>query len=187
MLNQLDPSQCSRAPLQTKDLHQRAEQVLENADKLGCRKYLNAKTLVEGNTKLNFAFVANLFNHHPGLEQLTEAEKSTLDEWLFKSEGDREARAFALWLNSLGVDPFVHNLVDDLSDGLILLQAFDKVKPGIVEWKKVNKPAPITSRFKKVENTNYAVVLGKSLKFTLVGIQGADIVDGSKTLTLGNF
>jgi plastin-1 len=92
LLNQLDPSQCSRAPLQTKDLLQRAEQVLENADKLGCRKYLNAKTLTEGNTKLNFAFVANLFNQHPGLEQLTEAEKSTLDEWLFKSEGDREAR-----------------------------------------------------------------------------------------------
>jgi plastin-1 len=65
------------------------------------------------------------------------------------------------------------------------LQAFDKVHPGSVEWKKVNKSTPITSRFKKVENTNYAVVLGKSLKFTLVGIQGADIVDGNKTLTLG--
>jgi plastin-1 len=185
LLNQLAPSSCSRAPLQTKDLYQRAEQVLENADKLGCRKYLNAKTLSEGNGKLNFAFVANLFNTCPGLEKLTEAEKAHLDEWLFKSEGDREARAFALWLNSLGVEPFVFNLVDDLSDGLILLQAFDKVHPGLVEWKKVNKQTPITSKFKKVENTNYSVVLGKSLKFSLVGIQGSDIVDGNKTLTLG--
>lgn len=66
-----------------------------------------------------------------------------------------------------------------------MLQAFDKIKPGCVEWKKVNKATPITSRFKQVENTNYAVVLGKSLKFTLIGIQGADIVDGNKTLTLG--
>jgi plastin-1 len=62
----------------------------------------------------------------------------------------------------------------------------DKVRPGIVEWKKVNKPAPITSKFKKVENTNYVVVLGKSLKFSLVGIQGSDLVDANKTLTLGN-
>ena len=48
--------------------------------------------MVEGNQKLNFAFVANLFNTHPGLEKLTEAEMAQLDEWLFSSEGDREAR-----------------------------------------------------------------------------------------------
>jgi len=185
LLNQLAPSQCSRQPLQIPDLMDRAEAVLTNADKLGCRKYLTAKTLVGGNPKLNFAFVAHLFNTHPGLEKLTESELAQLDEWLFSSEGDREARAFALWLNSLGVEPFVHNLFDDLQDGLILLQAIDKVRPGLVDWKKVNKPAPITSKFKKVENTNYVVVLGKSMKFSLVGIQGSDITDGNKTLTLG--
>jgi plastin-1 len=82
------------------------------------------------------------------------------------------------------VEPFVNNLFDDLQDGLILLQAMDKVRPGLVDWKKVNK-APVASKFKKVENTNYVIVLGKSLKFTLVGIQGSDITDGQKTLTLG--
>jgi plastin-1 len=65
-----------------------------------------------------------------------------------------------------------------------LLQALDKVHPSIVEWKKVNK-APISSKFKKVENCNYVLVLGKSLKFSLVGIQGSDIHDSNKTLTLG--
>lgn len=70
--------------------------------------------MVAGNTKLNFAFVANLFNTHPGLEPLSQADKETLDESMFDSAGDREARAFALWLNSLGVDPFVNNLFDDL-------------------------------------------------------------------------
>ncbi|KAJ3138503.1 hypothetical protein HK101_003720 [Irineochytrium annulatum] len=184
LLAQLAPNLCNRDPLQTKDLTQRAEKVLQNADKLGCRKYLSPKTLTEGNSKLNFAFVANLFNTHPCLEPLTEAEKGQLDDWLFNSEGSREARAFALWLNSLGVDPFVNNLFDDLGDGLILLQAIDKVRPGLVDWKKVNK-APVTSKFKKVENTNYVVVLGKSMKFSLVGIQGSDITDGQKTLTLG--
>lgn len=88
--------------------------MLQNADKLGCRKYLAPKTLVAGNPKLNFAFVANLFNKHPCLEPLSQADKSKLDENLFDSAGDREARAFALWLNSLGVDPFVNSLFDDL-------------------------------------------------------------------------
>ncbi|KAI8851356.1 calponin homology domain-containing protein [Chytridium lagenaria] len=183
LLNQLAPHLCTRAPLQTPNLLDRAEQVLQNADRLGCRKYLSPKTLTEGNQKLNFAFIANLFNNHPGLEKLSDAEMAQLDDSLFNSEGSREARAFALWLNSLGVEPFVNNLFDDLQDGLILLQAIDKVRPGLVEWKKVNK-APVASKFKKVENTNYVVVLGKSLKFSLVGIQGSDITDGQKTLTL---
>ncbi|KAI9206278.1 calponin domain-containing protein [Polychytrium aggregatum] len=186
LLNQLSPELCSRAPLQQSDLLERAEMVLANADKLGCRKYLTPKTLVGGNQKLNFAFTAYLFNTHPGLAPLTDAEMGALDEWLFGSEGDREARAFALWLNSLGVEPFVNNLFDDLQDGLILLQAIDKVQPGIVDWKKTNRtPYPVTSKFKKVENTNYVVVLGKALKFSLVGIQGSDITDGNKKLTLG--
>lgn len=42
--------------------------MLNNADKIGCRKYLTAKSLVAGNPKLNLAFVANLFNTWPGLE-----------------------------------------------------------------------------------------------------------------------
>ena len=40
-------------------------------------------------------------------------------------------------------------------------------------------------RFKAIENTNYAIELGKQNGFSLVGIQGADITDGQKMLTLG--
>ena len=36
-----------------------------------------------------------------------------------------------------------------------------------------------------VENCNYAVVIGKAMKFSLVGVGGPDIVDGNKKLTLG--
>ena len=184
LLNQLAPNTCSKLPLKTQDLFQRAEQTLANADKIGCYKYVTPKTICEGNQKLNFAFVAHLFNTHPGLEKLSEAEKSGLDTSMFDSEGDREARAFALWLNSLGVDPFVNNLFDDLCDGLILLQAMDQVHKGIVNWKQVNKPAPIKIKLKKVENCNYAVQLGKEMHFSLVGIGGTDIHDGNKKLTL---
>ncbi|KAF8991758.1 calponin homology domain-containing protein [Cyathus striatus] len=213
LLNQLKPDQCSRAPLQTKDTRQRAEQVLENADKIGCRKYLTASALVAGNPRLNLAFVANLFNTHPGLEPLDEQEAKdygVVED--FDAEGEREARVFTLWLNSLGVEPAVFNLFENLKDGLIIIQAFDKIIPGSVIWRRVSKPNTgrgsnlgayiagagdededigVTanqsglSRFKCVENTNYAVDLGKQNGMHLVGIQGADIVDGRKTLVLG--
>ncbi|KAF9475414.1 Ca2+-binding actin-bundling protein [Pholiota conissans] len=213
LLNQLKPDQCSRAPLQTRDLKTRAEQVLQNADRIGCRKYLTPSSLVAGNPRLNLAFVANLFNTHPGLEPLDEQEAKDYGQVEdFDAEGEREARAFTLWLNSLEVDPAVFNLFENLKDGLIILQAFDKILPGSVIWRRVSKPkagaGPASyasgggdddegadigvtpnqstlSRFKAVENTNYAVELAKQNGLHMVGIQGADIVDGKKTLVLG--
>lgn len=186
LLNQLAPEMCSRGPLQTRDLLQRAEQVLQNAEKLECRKFLTPTALVAGNPKLNLAFVANLFNTHPGLDPLEEGEKPEIED--FDAEGEREARVFTLWLNSLDVQPVVQSFFDDLRDGTILLQAYDKVIPGSVNFRHVNKPPAHggeMSRFKAVENTNYAVELGKQNRFSLVGIQGADLTDGQRTLTLG--
>jgi plastin-1 len=185
LLNQLVPDQCSLAPLNTPDLLKRAEQVLDNADRIGVRKYLTPTALVAGNPKLNLAFVAHLFNTYPGLEPITEDDKIEIED--FDAEGEKEARVFTLWLNSLDVDPAVNNLFEDLKDGTVLLQAYEKVLPGSVNQRHVNKrPAEgELSRFKAVENTNYAVELGKSNNFSLVGIEGADITDGQKTLTLG--
>ncbi|KAJ5069438.1 plastin-3 [Anaeramoeba ignava] len=183
ILHQLMPNKCNLKPLQESDLRQRAEYMLQNADNIGCRKFVSPGDVVKGNSKLNLAFVANLFNHYPGLEPLTEEEKAALDEWLFKSEGDREARVYSLWMNSIGVEPFVNNLFLNLRDGLVLLQVFDHIQPGIVDWKRVNRKQPL-SKFKALENTNYCVELGKKLKFSLVGIAGSDIYDGNKTLTL---
>ncbi|KAL6945308.1 Fimbrin, actin-bundling protein [Hanseniaspora vineae] len=186
LLNQLAPELCSKQPLQTQDLLTRAEQVLENAEKLGCRKYLTAKALCAGNPKLNLAFVAHLFNTHPGLDPIAEEEKPEIEE--FDAEGEREARVFTLWLNSLDVDPPIVTLFEDLKDGLALLQAYEKVMPGVVDKRRINKkPANGNelSRFKALENNNYVVDLGKQNRFSLVGIEGADIVDGNKLLTLG--
>ena len=86
------------------------------------------------------------------------------------------------------MQPAVVSFFEDLKDGTILLQAYDKVIKGSVNWRHVNKrPAHggEMSRFKAVENTNYAIELGKQNGFSLVGIQGADVTDGQKTLTLG--
>ena len=69
----------------------------------------------------------------------------------------------------------------------MLLQGFDKVIPGSVIWRRVSKPkeGQELSRFKAVENTNYAVDLAKGNGMHIVGIQGSDIVDGTRTLVLG--
>ncbi|KAH0445990.1 hypothetical protein IEQ34_025176 [Dendrobium chrysotoxum] len=185
LLSQLRPDQCDRAPLQQRDLHQRAEMVLQRADTIGCRKYLTPTAMVAGNPKLNLAFVAHLFNTWPCLEALETPPPVEIED--FDAEGEREARVFTLWLNSLDVDPGVYNLFEDLKDGTVILQAFDKVVPGSVAWRRVSKPkeGQDLSRFKMVENTNYAVDLAKLNNMHIVGIQGADIVDGTRDSDAG--
>lgn len=41
--------------------------------------------------------------------------------------------------------------------------------------------------FRKVENCNQVVRIGKELKFSLVNVAGNDIVQGNKKLILGKF
>lgn len=52
-----------------KDMMSRAEIMLQQAAKLKCRAFVTPQDVVNGIYKLNLAFVANLFNNHPGLEQ----------------------------------------------------------------------------------------------------------------------
>jgi len=148
---------------------------LENAEKIDCRKFVRPGDIVRGNAKLNLAFVANMFNTCPGLEPVEEPVEIV--------EETREERAFRNWMNSMGVDPYVNNIYEDLRDGIILLQLLDKVQPGIVDWSKVNTKKPL-SKFKQIENDNYAIVLGKQLKFSLVGVGGQDIQVGNKMYIL---
>lgn len=175
LLKQLAPNKCDTKALQESDKSKRAEMVLQNADKIECRKFLRPTDIVNGNAKLNLAFVANLFNTCPGLE--------AVEETIIIDDETREEKAFRNWMNSLGVDPFVNNIYEDLRDGIILLQLLDKIRPGIVNWSKVNTKQPL-NKFKQVENCNYAVVIAKELKFSLVGIGGTDIQAANKKLTL---
>ena len=61
----------------------------------------------------------------------------------------------------------------------------DRVQPGCVNWKKVNKKK--MNRYKRLENMNYAIDIGKELGFSLVGIGGVDIVDKNEKYILGEF
>lgn len=54
---------------QEKDDLKRAECMLDQADRLGCRQFVMPADVVRGNPKLNLAFVANLFNKYPALKK----------------------------------------------------------------------------------------------------------------------
>lgn len=67
--------------VQESDLIRRAEVMLQQAAKLRCRAFVTAADVVAGVYKLNLAFVANLFNQHPGLQRTDNAEEyHQLDE-----------------------------------------------------------------------------------------------------------
>ncbi|KAJ4730341.1 putative Fimbrin [Melia azedarach] len=182
LLNVLAPEHSNPATLAEKNPLQRARLILEHADRMGCRRYLTAKDIVEGSPNLNLAFVAHIFQHRNGLSTQTK-EIYFLETLPDDTQISREERAFRLWINSLGNSTYIDNVFEDLRNGWVLLETLDKVSPGIVNWKIANKP-PIKLPFRKVENCNQVVKLGKQLKFSLVNIAGNDIVQGNKKLIL---
>ena len=72
LLNVLAPEHSHQSTLAAKNPLERAKLVLEHADRMGCKRYLTAKDIVEGSPNLNLAFVAHIFQHRgdgPLLEQ----------------------------------------------------------------------------------------------------------------------
>lgn len=174
LLGQIAPqgSDISTEALFTRDMHQRAEVMLQQADKLGCRTFITPNDVVKGVYKLNVAFLANLFNKYPALDV---PEKPIFIE---KIEENRAEKTWRNWINSMGVQPFVNRLYSDLADGLIIIQLFEVIKPGCVQWTRVHKQFSRLKGFmEKLENCNYCIELGRALNFSLVGIAGQDIAE----------
>uniref|UniRef100_A0A8C7AS09 Lymphocyte cytosolic protein 1 n=1 Tax=Neovison vison TaxID=452646 RepID=A0A8C7AS09_NEOVI len=182
LLEQVAPKGDEEGIPAEKDDIQRAECMLQQAERLGCRQFVTATDVVRGNPKLNLAFIANLFNRYPALHK---PENQDIDWGALEGE-TREERTFRNWMNSLGVNPRVNHLYSDLSDALVIFQLYEKIKVP-VDWNRVNKPPypKLGGNMKKLENCNYAVELGKNqAKFSLVGIGGQDLNEGNRTLTL---
>ncbi|XP_061774134.1 plastin-2 isoform X1 [Nerophis ophidion] len=178
----IPPINIDMSGVREKEDLKRAECMLEQADKLGCRQFVMATDVVRGNPKLNLAFVANLFNKYPALKK---PENQDID-WSSIEGETREERTFRNWMNSLGVNPRVNHLYSDIDDALVIFQLYQKIKVP-VDWDRVNKPPypKLGSNMRKLENCNYAVELGKKeAKFSLVGIAGRDLHAGNRTLTL---
>lgn len=70
LLNALAPEHSTHVTLETKDPSERAKKVLEQAEKLDCKRYLSPEDIVEGSANLNLAFVAQLFQHRSIQESL---------------------------------------------------------------------------------------------------------------------
>jgi len=184
LLNQIAPKNCSLDALKQKDLTQRAQMVLTNAKSLNVETIIKPSDICSGNQRLNLIFTAAIFNQCPGLDPLTEEEVKKAGMMDDDFGTSREERAFRMWINSLNLDDvYVNSLFDDCKDGIILLKVIDYIEKGIVDWKQVEKNPG--NKFKKLTNDNYAVVLGKQMKLSLVGIGGSDICDGNKKLLLG--
>jgi len=184
LLAQVAPADAgvNKFAMKKENLEERAEIMLEQAEKIHCRAFLTPKDVVKGNDKLNLAFVANLFNTHPGLEPPEELDYEEIQE-------TREEKMYRNWMNSLGVKPRVNYLYSDLYNGLVIFQLMDFIRPGVVNWKRVKKEEQMSKiqakKFQEIlGNCNYAVEVGKTLNFVLVGIGGSDIYEGNRTLTL---
>jgi len=183
LINQIAPpgSGVDKLGLKKSDLKERAEETLKQADKIECREFVTPNEIVKGVEKLNLAFVANMFNKHPALDEPTED---------LGIQETREEKMFRNWMNSLGVKPYVNYLYGDLNNGLVIFQLFDFIQPGIVEWKKrVTQEGQFSKldakkKAQELLNCCYAVELGKKMNFILVGIEGNDLATGNKMLTL---
>ncbi|KAI3716166.1 hypothetical protein L6452_23304 [Arctium lappa] len=168
--------------LEVKDPVERANLVLEQAEKMECKRYVTSKDIVEGSTNLNLAFVAEIFQHRNGLK--VDKAKCSFAEMISDDEStSREERCFRMWINSLGVETHVNNVWEDVRNGWVLLEVLDKLAPGSVTWKQATKP-PIKMPFRKVENCNQVIRIGKELNFSLVNVAGDDIVSGNKKLII---
>eukprot|EP00939_MAST-03C_sp_MAST-3C-sp1_P004398 g4398.t1 len=185
LLNQIKPAVCDKKALGESDEKKRAGHVLRNAKNMGIEPFIKPRDIVSGNRKLNFAFLAQVFNEFPGLT-LTEKEAFEANKFLEESgEGTREERVYRMWMNSLNIEGLhVQSLFEDCRDGLALLKTMDKIQKGTVPWssRKVNKKPK--NKYHRVENTNMVVAIGKKLEFSLVGISGADLERGNCKLTL---
>eukprot|EP01155_Anaeramoeba_flamelloides_P053542 Anaeramoba_flamelloidesc43067_g8_i2.p1 GENE.c43067_g8_i2~~c43067_g8_i2.p1 ORF type:complete len:921 (+),score=276.47 c43067_g8_i2:799-3561(+) len=161
LLTAIDENNCDLSPLQEQDPLRRAELFLQMADKIGARKFINAKDIVKGNNRLMTAFLAQLFLANPSMD---DSESKRLERELklklgkFRSrmkditgqtnklksainrlqdELDREKR------ERLELEKHLKNLQTDLIDqadpnirGLLLAKLREKRKGGIVDVEK---------------------------------------------------
>lgn len=79
--------------MQEIDLTDRAEKMLVEADKIGCRSFVSPNDVVTGNYKLNLAFVANMFNMYPALEQPEDFDMAEV------YQETREEKMYRNWMN----------------------------------------------------------------------------------------
>uniref|UniRef100_A0ACD5ZMA6 Uncharacterized protein n=1 Tax=Avena sativa TaxID=4498 RepID=A0ACD5ZMA6_AVESA len=117
LIKALAPEHSSETAFETKDPTVRANMILEQAEKLDCKRYLSPKDITEGSPNLNLAFVAQIFQQRNGLttdnKQIKLTQSASRDDVILS----RDERAFRMWINSLGVATYVNNVFEDVRNG----------------------------------------------------------------------
>ena len=181
LLNQLDPNQCSTDGLNEGDLTKRAATVLENAPKIGAELYIKDEDIPSANEHLNTLFTAELFMANNGMGEPTAEEKMTANKILEDDdEGGREERSFRTWINSLKLEGVkkVNNLYEECRSAILLLKMIDKIKPGTVDWKKVELKTK--NPFKIGVNCQEVIDSAKRSGYNIISIGNKDIQEGRK-------
>jgi len=69
------------------------------------------------------------------------------------------------WMNSMGVSPYVCHLYSDLTDGLVIFQLYDVIRPGCVDWKRViTKFNRLRMMLEKIGKTTFVVHVADSCR-----------------------
>jgi hypothetical protein len=181
LLNQLDSSQCSTDGLNEPDLKKRAGTVLANAPKIGAKVYIKDEDIPSANEHLNTVFTCELFLANHGMGEATAAEKLTASKILEDDdEGGREERSFRTWINSLKLEGVrkVNNLYEECRSAILLLKMIDKIKPGTVQWKKVELKTK--NPFKIGVNCQEVIDASKRSGYSIISIGNKDIQEGKK-------
>lgn len=63
LLTALAPEHSTTSLLDIKEPTERAKKILEQAERIDCKRYLSPKDIVEGSTNLNLGFVAQIFQN----------------------------------------------------------------------------------------------------------------------------
>ncbi|KAF2284595.1 hypothetical protein GH714_027420 [Hevea brasiliensis] len=171
LLNVLAPEYSNPSTLTMKSHLERAKLVLEHADRMGCKRYLTAKDIVEGSPNLNLAFVAHIFQHRwVLLETLDKLMRYNILQLLknlrFHSHGKEITDADILkWANTKVRDAGSQSSMDSfkdksLSDGIFFLDLLSAVQPRAVNWSLVTKG--VTDEEKKM-NATYIISIARKL------------------------
>ena len=180
LINQLEPS-CDTSALNEADLVKRAQVVLNNAPKVGAQVYIVPQDIPSANEHLNTLFTAELFMAKNGMGEPTAEEKMKASKLLDDDEeGGREERSFRTWINSLKLEGVkkVNNLYEECRSAILLLKMIDKIKPGTVQWKKVELKTK--NPFKIGVNCQEVIDASKRSGYSIISIGNKDIQEGKK-------
>merc|ERR1719362_2383179 len=74
LIHQIAPADAgvNKDALEKSDLTERAEETIQQADKINCDEWVTSYAIVQGVDKLNILFVANLLINYPALEVVEE-------------------------------------------------------------------------------------------------------------------